>query len=259
MTNTFDVRDEPNAHGQFQAWRREHPDGFLLNRKSAISGLIHRVDCPHLGDSQWTAGSGQDLTRQRKICSLNLRELTVWAQQNGLKRLAICTDCRPAETLDLIREVTAKINPAQFDPENLADARRRVLASIVQRQGQPAFRSQLLKLYGSRCAFSGCALAEILDAAHILPYKGPLTNHPQNGLLLRTDLHTLFDLGLLAVHTKTMSIVTSPALENSSYAGFLGCRVRLPTDPAKAPSIVALDQHMAKAGLALRAPVRRRR
>jgi hypothetical protein len=254
MVNTFYVRDDPNAHEQVQAWRREHPDGFLINRKSASSGMVHRVECPHLGDSQWKAESGQDLARQQKICSLNFRELIVWAKENGLSKLAKCADCRPVETLDLIREFAEEVDPAQFIPDNLADARRRVLASIVQRQGQPAFRSQLLKSYGSRCAFSGCAVAEVLEAAHILPYQGPLTNHPQNGLLLRTDLHTLFDLGLLAVDTKTMTVVTSAKLDNSSYADLLGCRVHIPTDRARAPSFVALDQHREKAGLTLRQP-----
>ena len=144
------------------------------------------------------------------------------------------------------------MDAAQFNPENLADARHRALVSIVQRRGQPAFREQLLKLYGSRCAFSGCAVVEVLEAAHIVPYKGPETNHPQNGLLLRTDLHTLFDLGLLAVDTKTMTIVTSAALDSSVYADFQGSSVNLPTNRAGEPSVAALDQHREKAGLTLR-------
>src|SRR5271155_3471993 len=43
----------------------------------------------------------------------------------------------------------------------------------------------------------------LLEAAHISPYRGLQSNHPQNGLLLRADLHSLFDLGMLAVDPLT--------------------------------------------------------
>jgi hypothetical protein len=66
-----------------------------------------------------------------------------------------------------------------------SDARDRTLASIVRRRGQPQFRERLLAIYDGRCAISGCNAVEALEAAHISPYKGRHTNHPQNGLLFR--------------------------------------------------------------------------
>ncbi|WP_200883691.1 HNH endonuclease [Archangium violaceum] len=51
--------------------------------------------------------------------------------------------------------------------------------------------------YGGRCALTDCEEPRVLEAAHIFPYHGPQTNHVTNGLLLRADLHVLFDLGLL--------------------------------------------------------------
>ncbi|WP_336979879.1 HNH endonuclease signature motif containing protein [Altererythrobacter fulvus] len=53
--------------------------------------------------------------------------------------------------------------------------------------------------YEGRCAISGCDVREVLEAAHIMPYLGEETNDVRNGLLLRADLHTLFDLGLLKI------------------------------------------------------------
>jgi HNH endonuclease len=41
---------------------------------------------------------------------------------------------------------------------------------------------------------------DILEAAHISPYRGEEDNHPENGLLLRADLHTLFDHLNAAIH-----------------------------------------------------------
>src|SRR5262249_1774663 len=87
--------------------------------------------------------------------------------------------------------------PGEFDPSGISDARNRILSSIGRRRGERAFRQYLLAAYEGRCAFSGCAVEAVLEAAHIVPYMGPETNHPGNGLLLRADLHTLFDLQLV--------------------------------------------------------------
>ena len=84
-----------------------------------------------------------------------------------------------------------------FDPS--VDARRRTIAAIVQREGQPAFRQALLRAYGGACAISGCTVEVLLEAAHIVPYRGSHTNVIENGLLLRADLHKMFDLHLFSI------------------------------------------------------------
>jgi HNH endonuclease len=80
-----------------------------------------------------------------------------------------------------------------------ADERQIAQAKVVQRQGQGAFRTQLLQAYGSRCAITGEHTEIVLDAAHIQPYLGPRSNHVQNGLLLTKEFHTLFDAGYVTV------------------------------------------------------------
>lgn len=98
-------------------------------------------------------------------------------------------------------------------------------------------------MYKSRCAISGCDAEETLEAAHILPYRGRETNHPSNGLLLRADLHTLFDLGLLVVDTANMRVMIAPSLKGTWYAQYDGVRLRLPESCFGRPSIEALDIH----------------
>jgi hypothetical protein len=136
-----------------------------------------------------------------------------------------------------------------FDPHGITDARKRVLSSIVRRRGQPAFRKQLLRAYGGRCAISGCDLEAVLDAAHIFPYMGPDTNHPGNGLLLRTDLHTLFDLKLIAVETASMTLLLSPLLTGTCYDEFRARPLTLPDNPEWYPSREALQRHRLESGL----------
>jgi hypothetical protein len=136
-----------------------------------------------------------------------------------------------------------------FDPDNVLEARERILTAIVRRHGQPAFRRQLLRAYAGQCAISGCTVEAVLDAAHIVPYKGPETNHPANGLLLRTDLHTLFDLGLVAVDTETMRVFIAPSLAGTCYQQYNGKQLCLPSDPISHPSREALGQHQAASSI----------
>lgn len=95
--------------------------------------------------------------------------------------------------------------------------------SVVQRQGQPRFRAQLMQLYDRQCAVSRCDLADVLEAAHILPYRGPQTNDLSNGIILRADLHILFDEGLLAIDDSSLSVRLSPSVSaNKYYSEFHG-------------------------------------
>ncbi|WP_197284063.1 MULTISPECIES: HNH endonuclease [unclassified Shinella] len=157
----------------------------------------------------------------------------------------------PLPTSFILKKISAKdsvISPEQadlepFDPDTIEDARERFRQDIARRRGQQAFRDALLSAYGGRCAISDCAVKDVLEAAHITPYKGTATNAIANGLLLRSDLHTLFDCGLIAVNVETMQIVTSNQLAGSSYANFDGQQLRVPTDVVNAPSMKALKQH----------------
>ena len=129
-----------------------------------------------------------------------------------------------------------------FDPLNIEDARNRVLASIVRRRGQTAFRKKLLDAYGE-CAISGCGQFEVLEAAHIHPYMGQQTNAVSNGLLLRADLHTLFDLYLIAIEPGTRLIRLAPALSQSDYAQYEGMPLNAPASPSAIASLKSLQWH----------------
>jgi predicted restriction endonuclease len=121
------------------------------------------------------------------------------------------------------------IEEGAFDPQNEKDARERIAALIVRRQGQPAFRSKLLKAYNNRCAISGCDCPDALEAAHIRPYKGNHTNHIKNGILLRSDIHTLFDLGKICIHPNYKVSICDELL-STVYKEFHDKRMALPKE-----------------------------
>lgn len=129
-----------------------------------------------------------------------------------------------------------------FDPSGLQDARTRVLREVVQRRGQRKFRDDLLKAYGGRCAVTGCSIVPLLEAAHITPYLGPDTNAITNGILLRADIHTLWDLGLLAVDPNTGEVWVSPDVDDPTYRMLSGQPLKHPAHPAQHPAVSALQQ-----------------
>lgn len=114
------------------------------------------------------------------------------------------------------------------------DSRAKAYRLIAQREGAPAFRSALIRAYNGRCAVTGCAVLEILEAAHIKPYRGRDSNLVNNGLLLRADIHTLFDKGLLWL-TELLTVEVSSLLDGSEYAALKGRHLNLPADTSNHP------------------------
>ena len=135
-----------------------------------------------------------------------------------------------------------------FCAANLNDARVRVIRSIVQRRGQPEFRNKLMQAYGCRCCINGYSEPEVPEAAHIMPYRGDHTNHVTNGLLLRADIHTLFDIGLIAIG-EGFKVLIGPNLDRTEYYALRGQALSIPEDPAARPSVKALQWHRQQTGL----------
>lgn len=130
-----------------------------------------------------------------------------------------------------------------FSADGEVDNRERVLAAIVRGRGQPAFRKSLLEAYGGRCAMTGCDVADALEAAHVRPYSGRSSNLVCNGLLLRADVHTLFDLYLLAVDPHSLRLSLAPALRQSSYGDLEGRGLAAPVSVSLSVSIDCLAWH----------------
>ncbi|MEU4360490.1 HNH endonuclease [Promicromonospora sp. NPDC023987] len=141
-------------------------------------------------------------------------------------------------------------DPTVFDPLDLSDERKRSLRKVVIRGEQAAFRNRVLAAYEGRCAVTGCDVPEALEAAHIRPYSGPKSSAVANGLLLRADVHRLWDKGLMAVHDSIRVVLLSPSLQGTEYEREIGDRkIRLPSDPVLWPAKAALAQQREWAGL----------
>ncbi len=123
--------------------------------------------------------------------------------------------------------------PAQ---ELMRDERTAKVVSMKVREGQGRFRRKLMEAYGGACAVTGVETGCTLQAAHILDYRGAPTNVVENGLLLRSDIHALFDDSLLAVDPQTACIVVADSVPDDVYRRLGGHPLRLPKDRSLWPS-----------------------
>jgi hypothetical protein len=112
------------------------------------------------------------------------------------------------------------------------DHRDTITTTIRARRGQQAFRQSLIARYGSKCMITGCDLLDIIEAAHISPYRGLNDQHEENGLLLRADIHVLFDLQLLGIEPHTLTIQLHPSALSSGYQEYEGKRLRCRVSPS---------------------------
>lgn len=100
----------------------------------------------------------------------------------------------------------------------------KIFREISTRRGQPEFRKQLLAAFQGKCCVTGSELSSVLEAAHIVPYSERPDYSVTNGLLLRSDIHTLFDLDILRI-MPSGQVEISQQLKGTEYEQYAGKKV----------------------------------
>ena len=95
-------------------------------------------------------------------------------------------------------------------------------SAILARRGPRSLRHSLLRAYGNRCAFTGSCVKDLLEVAHVTPFPTGDVKSLENVMLLRTDLHTLWDLNLIALDPLDMTIHIAKCLRGSDYENLAG-------------------------------------
>lgn len=122
---------------------------------------------------------------------------------------------------------------------------------VRARLGQGSFRVLVTEAYQRRCALTGERTLPALQAAHIKPYVLSGPNHVNNGLLLRADLHLLFDKGYMTITPDMTAEVSNRIREEfhngKDYYALRGKRLAvLPDNIAERPSREFIDWHNQK-------------
>lgn len=115
------------------------------------------------------------------------------------------------------------------------------------RLGQRSFQAVVLSAYHRRCAITGTHIPPVLQAAHILPVAAGGEHRLDNGLLLRSDVHTLFDRGYLSVDPRHRLLVSRRLREDFGNGGQFyakaGQVIDLPDRRADRPRSEFLEWH----------------
>ena len=116
------------------------------------------------------------------------------------------------------------------------------------RLGQGAFRVEVLEAYNRRCALTGEKTLPVLQASHIKPYAESGPHEVSNGLLMRSDLHLLFDRGLITItpdhHIEVSNRIREQWQNGREYYALHGERLRvLPSSTGARPRREFVEWH----------------
>lgn len=158
-------------------------------------------------------------------------------------------DTAEREGQDLWLEVRERLGDRQVQIAAESEAERYGAPFLTRaRLGQGSFRVLVTDAYGRRCAVTGERTLPVLEAAHIRPYARMGPHLISNGLLLRSDLHKLFDDGYVTV-SEDCRFLVSPRIREEFENGREYYRldnhplVALPADEANRPSAEFLSWH----------------
>lgn len=139
-----------------------------------------------------------------------------------------------------------KTTQLEMENNSIDPAYRQVLTNV--RLGQNSFRLKLTDAYSRKCSITGEKTLPVLEAAHIKPYAKSGPHLLSNGLMLRADLHKLFDNGYITI-TSDYKIEVSNRIKEEfqngkEYYQFHGKElINLPLDIKNRPDAKYIEWH----------------
>lgn len=110
-------------------------------------------------------------------------------------------------------DIMSRISNSALIPDTVSSEQRYSQSMVKHRLGQGGFKIVVTDAYNRRCAISGEKTLPVLQAAHIKPYSQDGPHSVENGILLRSDIHRLFDDGYITI-TPDLRIFVSERLQN---------------------------------------------
>lgn len=196
----------------------------------------------------------QHFNNQEMILELELPSIFEYIDEPNKEKESLKNDQEPNSKFQMIAEKETTINSNQkkelehsslknnhesFVP-SIDDERYFITATVAYRAGQSNFRAKLIEKWGC-CNITGCRTVAALDAAHIIPYRGEKDNDIRNGLLLRADIHRLFDAYQIGIEPESLKIYVSPLIDDPMYQAYHGKKLNIVS--SSQISIAALKHH----------------
>jgi HNH endonuclease len=204
-----------------------NPNPLARSNHFTVTGLdkghadAYQIQLSDLQKPSFAFGSKEidELKNSKKAHEIGLFEKLKGYSQRGIRRL----DREEVETLLYLLNLDTFGEAGQNEVARLTR-----LGKVDSRPDQDVFSAKIRRAYGGKCALTDCTTAEALDAAHIKVAKGIDDNDVRNGILLRADIHALFDKGLIALTLDARRVDLSPKLSDPSYDFLRTREVSLP-------------------------------
>ncbi|WCE67013.1 HNH endonuclease signature motif containing protein [Sulfitobacter faviae] len=153
------------------------------------------------------------------------RSPRAWAmkpdEQAEFNELILSYGSRKSDAISSLElQYLSPLDRALFDDREavLVAEEERKTTTVKARPEQQKFREAAMLRHGGRCVVTGFTLPTVLEAAHVIPHTGnPAFEVPENSLILRRDVHSLFDAGMIAINPKSGLIVVSSELKATAY------------------------------------------
>lgn len=131
---------------------------------------------------------------------------------------------------DMLRDFEEGLDFSTMDSEDSEEfdeglPRGRTPVEVLDRTRQSEFRRAVMSRYEAMCVVSECDVDCALNAAHIVPAAEGMNDTPDNGIILRVDLHKLFDNHCLTIDS-TGTVQLAPSIRNGYYRDIHGKSVR---------------------------------
>ncbi|HXN18464.1 MAG TPA: HNH endonuclease [Candidatus Binatus sp.] len=223
--------------------------------RGTVIGLPRRNKTARRGEGQWQvkirfdASQGDVLTAPESFLAEEKVLLSLPVPKEQWERPASGTelDSKAARAIDTIIDskiprsllVGSREIASADDSEQQVDRYRKLIEQLT-RPEQRRFREKIRELYRNKCAVTGCITQTVLEAAHISTRKGVDDNSPQNGILLRADVHALFDSFLIALSEDGTRLEVSSEVTDPSYEHLKNAIV---ARPDTAPSVENIRHH----------------
>jgi putative restriction endonuclease len=167
-------------------------------------------------------------------------------------------DLESREGAELLRQIEERTDPATlferdrkaFEGPGMSDTQQARWGAPTLRKprlGQGAFRIKVAAAYGFSCPISDTRVLPALDAAHIRPFSAGGHHSVANGILMRKDIHSVFDEGFATFDEDYRFVVSSEVQHRfnngNEYRRLHGKRLQLPPSPSQYPSPENLKWH----------------
>lgn len=193
------------AHEDTQQGFSISKDGFGLHIFAPIQGQDANIGFhQNEGEPKWQTGKR---AQPKSNCQLVNGQLQIGVTKTGPSKF-LWKDVGSIKSISQLLERAEQFHYQNLPEPDLKQAAvGEALRMVKTRIGQSACRILALKTWNNKCAITGCEVLECLDAAHIVSWKtGEHRNIKENLILLRSDIHKLFDSDLLKINPQTLDV-----------------------------------------------------